>query len=114
MATEQLIELPSDPSYYEWKGTLSQTNNVWSVLAHCKALKTDVIIEIKQYQRDDEDSLEAIEAFSNRLKALIHINHENLLTPIHSFFYHDEVWTIYPRHSGGVLLELLSSYYPNG
>eukprot|EP01084_Bolivina_argentea_P160191 278964_1 len=112
---EKIMQWPSDPSHYEWKGTLTQTSNVWKVLAHCKAKKMDVIIEIKKYQaNDDEDSLPSIEEFSMRLKTLIHIQHNNLLTPIHSFSFKDEVWTIYPRHSGGVLLELLASHYPNG
>ena len=60
---QNTIEWPSDPSQYEWKGTLSQSTSVWQVLAHCKHHKTDVIIEIKQYQFDDteEDSLKSIE-----------------------------------------------------
>ena len=114
---QNTIEWPSDPSQYEWKGTLSQTSDTWQVLAHCKQQKTDIIIEIKQYQVDkssEEDSLKSIENFQQKLKTLICINHENLLTPIHSFFFKNEVWTIYPRHSGSVLWDLLTSHYPNG
>eukprot|EP01083_Nonionella_stella_P191358 708367_1 len=103
---------PSDPKNYQWKGTLSIHNGdgTSNVLAHCKPRKQDVFIKIKQTQDNDSD----IDQFTENTKNLINIQHENLLTPVHAFVHKSQIWVVYPRHSGGPLIEVLTSHYPNG
>ena len=43
--TEDKEKWPHKPSDYEWKGTLNQSGDTWTVLAHCKAKGRDVIIK---------------------------------------------------------------------
>lgn len=47
MAVEALTDdkWPHKPSDYEWKGTLNQSGETWTVLAYCKAKGTDVIVK---------------------------------------------------------------------
>mmetsp|Transcript_31174 Transcript_31174/g.50118 ORF Transcript_31174/g.50118 Transcript_31174/m.50118 type:complete len:737 (+) Transcript_31174:177-2387(+) len=110
-AKENAVAWPSEPRSYQWKGTLSISNNTWIVLAHCKPRKEDVVLKIKQTQ-DLND--EEIYHFTESTKTLINIQHTNLLTPVHAFVNKTEIWVIYPRHSGGPLIEALTSHYPNG
>lgn len=91
------ISWPTDPKYYQWKGTLSVNNGTWNVLAHCKPRKEDVFLKIKQILTQDDD----IDEFLENTKNLINIRHNNLLTPVHSFVNKSEIWVVYPRHSGG-------------
>merc|ERR1719204_463455 len=36
------------------------------------------------------------------------------MTPVHAFVHKSFIWVVYPRHSGGPLIEVLGSHYPNG
>eukprot|EP00486_Rosalina_sp_Unknown_P014963 CAMPEP_0201596006 /NCGR_PEP_ID=MMETSP0190_2-20130828/192829_1 /ASSEMBLY_ACC=CAM_ASM_000263 /TAXON_ID=37353 /ORGANISM="Rosalina sp." /LENGTH=708 /DNA_ID=CAMNT_0048056201 /DNA_START=88 /DNA_END=2214 /DNA_ORIENTATION=+ len=101
---------PTDPKLYQWKGTLSYHAGTWNVLAHCKPRKEDVFLKIRETQDNDTD----IDEFTENTKNLINIQHPNLLTPVHAFVHKSEIWVVYPRHSGGPLVEVLTSHYPNG
>ena len=90
---------PSEPKYFQWKGTLSSKGGITNVLAHCKPRKEDVFIKIKSTQDDDTD----IDEFTENTKNMINIKHSNLLTPVHAFVDKTEIWVIYPRHSGGYI-----------
>ena len=109
MTTEQKNDIPwpSEPKYFQWKGTLSINGSTQNVLAHCKPRKQDVFIKIKQTQDDDID----IDEFTENTKNLINIKHPNLLTPIHAFVHKSEIWVIYPRHSGGYVIYIFIYYF---
>eukprot|EP01084_Bolivina_argentea_P141969 249450_1 len=107
----QQIPWPSDPSQYQCKGVLSKKNGIYNILGHCLSRKQDVFMKIKQTKDTDD-----IDEFVENIKKLINIKHSNLLTPVHAFVHKlaPEIWVIYPRRSGGPLIEALIEYYPNG
>lgn len=94
-----LIKWSSSPRDYQWKGTISINTNTWSVLAHCKPLKSDVFIKIKQLATNDSNT--DLDAFAATINNLINLHHSNLLTPVHSFHAKNDIWIIYPLSSGG-------------
>ena len=87
---------PSEIKQYQWKGTISEGDDTWYVLAHCRPRKQDVFIKIRCVKGDD-----SLDQFTKITTKLINIRHPHLMTPVHAFVIKSEIYVIYPRHSGG-------------
>jgi len=102
---------PSEPRQYQWKGTISADKSIWNMLSHCLPRKEDVFLKVKHC---DGQSDSEIDGFLSRTTTLMKLQNAHLMTPVHCFVHKSYIWVIYPRHSGGPLIEALGSHYPNG
>jgi len=100
---------PSEPKHYQWKGTITEQNGAWYVLAHCRPRREDVFMKIRCFL-----GAEDLDAFTAITSKLINIRHPNLMTPVHAFVSKSEIFVVYPRHSGGAIPEIMGTHYPNG
>jgi len=105
-----VLPWPSEPRQYQWKGTISADSSICHILGHCLPRKEDVFLKVKHCESSDGE----MDRFMSQTTTLMKFQNAHLMTPVHAFVDKSYIWVAYPRHSGGPLIEVLGSHYPNG